>query len=118
MALELTHHHNRPSINIYELNQLQSGSEITGASKRIQKSWLSSNGIETMNLRLRLKPTCPGLEPGQNSDWDLNPCGRDSNLAKTHGLPTEITYLVSGLNEAQILDVSSQKEFSERQSDR
>ena len=29
-----------------------------------------------------------------------------------------ITHLVSGFNEAQILDVSSQKEFSERQSDR
>ena len=27
-------------------------------------------------------------------------------------------YLVSGLNEAQVLDVSWQKEFSERQSDR
>ena len=56
---------------------------------------------ETMHLRLGLEPTCWG-----------------SNLAKTHGLPTEITHLLSGLNEAQILDVSSQKEFSERQSDR
>ena len=27
------------------------------------------------------------------------------------------SYLVSGFNEAQVLDVSSQKEFSERQSD-
>ena len=52
-------------------------------------------------LRLGLEPTRLGLEP-----------------AKTHGLPTEITHLVSGLNEAQVLDVSSQKEFSERQSDR
>ena len=34
-----------------------------------------------------------------------------------HDLLTEIT-LVSGLNEVQVLDVSSQKEFSERQSDR
>ena len=31
---------------------------------------------------------------------------------------SEVTYLVSGLNEAQVLDVSSQTEFSERQSDR
>ena len=31
------------------------------------------------------------------SDWDLNPCSQDSNLAKTHGLPTEITHLVLGL---------------------
>ena len=48
------------------------------------------------------------------SDWDLNPCGQDLNLAKTHSLPTEITDLVSEPNEAQVLDVSSQKEFSER----
>ena len=51
------------------------------------------------------------------SDWDLNPRSRDSNPAKTHSLPTEIIHLVSGLNEAQVLDVSSQKEFSEKQSD-
>ena len=38
----------------------------------------------------------PGLEPSLNSD-------RDSNLAKTHSLPTGITHLVSGLNEAQVL---------------
>ena len=36
----------------------------------------------------------------------------------THGLLTEIIHLVSGLNKAQFLDVSLQKEFSERQSDR
>ena len=36
----------------------------------------------------------------------------------THGLFIEITHLVSGLNEARVLDVSSQKELSERQSDR
>ena len=59
------------------------------------------SGAETMHLRLGLEPMC-----------------RDSNPAKTHGLPTEITHLVSGLNEAQVLDVSLQKEFSERQSDR
>ena len=36
----------------------------------------------------------------------------------THCLLIEITHLVSGLNEAQVLYVSAQKEFSERQSDR
>ena len=51
------------------------------------------------------------------ADWDLNPRGRDANPAKTHSFPTEITHLVSVVNEAQVLDVSSQKEFSERQSD-
>ena len=49
---------------------------------------------------------------------------QDRNPAKTQvgtrtrGLSTEITQLVSGLNEAQVLDVPSQKEFNERQSDR
>ena len=40
------------------------------------------------------------------------------NSVKTHSLPTEIMHLISGLNEAQVLDVSLQKEFSETQSDR
>ena len=43
---------------------------------------------------LGLKPTWRGLEPSQNPQ-----------------------YLVSGPNEAQVLDVSSQKEFSEMQCD-
>ena len=51
--------------------------------------------------------------------WDLNPCAgtRTSNPAKTHGLSAEITDLVSRHKKAQVLDVSSQKESSERQSD-
>ena len=36
----------------------------------------------------------------------------------THGLLTEITHLVSGPNEAQVLYASLQKEFSEIWSDR
>ena len=36
---------------------------------------------------------------------------------ETHGLLIEIRHLVSGLNETQVLNVSLQKEFSERQSD-
>ena len=47
------------------------------------------------NPSLRLEPTWLGLESSQNP-W----------------------YLVSGPKEAQVFDVSSQKEFSERQSDR
>ena len=50
------------------------------------------------------------------SNWDLNPHGWDLNLAKTYSLPTEITHVVSGPNEAQAL-VSLQKESNERQSD-
>ena len=44
---------------------------------------------------LGIEPTWLGLKPSQNP-W----------------------YLVSGPNEVQVLDVSSKKEFSERQSDR
>ena len=48
----------------------------------------------------------------------MNQQGWDSNLAKTHTLPTEIIHLASAFNEAQFLDTSLQKEFSEKQSDR
>ena len=50
---------------------------------------------ETVYLRWGLKLMWLVLKPSQNPQ-----------------------YLVSGLNEAQVLDVSWQKEFSERQSDR
>ena len=39
-------------------------------------------------------------------------------LAKIHSLPTEVTDLVSGSDKAQVHDISLQKEFSERQSNR
>ena len=64
-----------------------------------------------MHLRLGLEPTQPGLEPSQNPDWELEPTwlalepGQNGQVIP----PTEITHLVSGLNEAQVLDVSSQK---------
>ena len=48
-----------------------------------------------------------GLEP--SPVWDPNP-GKS--------LPTEIRDLVPGPNEAQVLDGSLQKEFSERHNDR
>ena len=48
-----------------------------------------------------------GLERSPNPDLDFN-----------HSLLTGIIPLVSGLYEAHVLDVSSQKVFSERQSDR
>ena len=35
----------------------------------------------------------------------------DSNLGKTHSLPTLITHQVTGLNEAEVLDVSSQEKY-------
>ena len=52
-------------------------------------------GIETVYLRFGLESMWLGLKPSQNP-----------------------VYLVSGLNEAQVLDVSLQEEFRERQSDR
>ena len=51
--------------------------------------------FETVYLRWGLEPMWLGLESSQNPQ-----------------------YLVSGPNEAQVLDVSLQKEFSEGQSDR
>ena len=48
-------------------------------------------------------------KPRQNPVWDSNPHDQDSNSAKTHNLPTEITDLVSVPNETQFRDVSSQK---------
>ena len=49
--------------------------------------------IKTVLIRL-------GLKPSQNPEWDLNHSG-------TIWVRTEITHLVSGLNEAQVLDDSS-----------
>jgi len=48
--------------------------------------------VKEKDLEVDLKPC--------NTDWDLNP------------LLSEITHLVSGLNETQVPNVSSQKEFS------
>ena len=49
-----------------------------------------------------------------NLDWALNPHARTQTWPKS-SLPTEITHLVSGLSEAQVLDVSLHTEFSDRQ---
>ena len=46
--------------------------------------------------------------------WDLTLVAG----TQTYALPTEIVDLILGPGEAQVLDVSSQKEFSERQNDR
>ena len=60
------------------------------------------------NSRVFLPYHCPFVT------WQLKLCTSVWDL----NLLAEITHLVSGLNEAQVLDVSSHKEFSERQSDR
>ena len=76
------------------------------------------HGVEAIYLRLSLESMCWDSNPAKNPVWDSNPCGWDLNSAKTHGLSTKITDRVSGPIEAQVLDVSLQKEFNERQSDR
>ena len=74
-----------------------------------QLLWLrTACGI--MPKYLRLKPF--------TSDWDSNSQDRDTNPVQTHGSPTEVTDLLSGPSEAQVLTVLWQKEFSERQSEK
>ena len=63
------------------------------------------HGSETVQLRLDLNPRA-GTRTQPKPRLGLEP------------LLVEITHLVSGLNEAQVLYVSSQKEFTERQNDR
>ena len=62
-----------------------------------------------------------GIEPSQNLAWDSNVAKLCLKLEPTWlGLkPSQNPrYLVSGLNEAQALDASPQKELSKRQNDR
>ena len=72
---------------------------------------VSKLGAETVYLRLGLKPMC----------WDSNPAktllGTWTHMAGTQTQPKP-QYLVLGPNEAQVLGISSQKEFSKRQSER
>ena len=81
-----------------------------------RREHFEGNGPETMHLRLGLGPL----------GWDSNPV-RSQTGTWTHSLLIEVTYLVSGLSEAQVLDaffffvvldVFLQNEFCERQSDR
>ena len=59
-------------------------------------------GNETVHVKLGLGPTRLGLKHNQ-----------------TQGLSTDLKHTgVSGPKEAQVVDVLSQKEFNERQSDR
>ena len=64
------------------------------------------------------------ITKAHTSDWDLKPAKTQIGTC-THGLGLEpscllvrITYLVSGLTEAQVLNISVQKEFIKRQNDR
>ena len=97
---------------------------FTQISENYRKWWCMCHRLNTFCLKWvsQQKYSNSNLKRC-NSDWDLNPLNQDSNLvknqygtwthAKPHSIPTEITHLISTL-EAQVLDVSSQKEFSER----
>ena len=50
---------------------------------------------------LRLKPF--------TSDWDSDSQDQDTNPVQTHGLPTEITDLLSGPSEAQVLTLMAER---------
>ena len=61
------------------------------------------------------------LSQRQNSGplhWDCRVLTAIREIPRTHHVLTEIRHLVVGLNEAQVLCISSQKELRERQSDR
>ena len=65
-----------------------------------------------LNPSARIQTHEVRTQTSQNFAWNLNPHGWDSNSAKTQGLPTEVTELLSEPNEAQVLDVSLKEEFS------
>ena len=62
--------------------------------------------IETICHRLGLETTWLGLKPSQNPAWDLNPCGWDSNPAKTQGIwfqdLMELRFLMSSPRENSV----------------
>ena len=60
---------------------------------------------------MRLEPTGQDLNQSQNPNWDLT-------SARTQAGTWTHCFLDDALNEVQVPDVSLQKEFSERQSDR
>ena len=86
-------------LRLYASNVGTMGSIPGQGTRFLQASWW--NHLPQIETRTQPKP-CLGLEP--------------MCLGWKPSQPTQ--YLVLGPNEAQVLDVSSQKEFSERQSDR
>ena len=102
---------------------------VQKTAERSRSCWTSSIVEFWGNSRFSLSTWCQNMVPKPfTSDWDSNPCAGTRPQSKPClGLePTWLglkpsqnpQYLVLGPNEAQVLDVSSQKEFSERQSER
>ena len=74
------------------------------------RGWIlvaSGASVETFPFRLGLQPTWLALEASQNPPWDSN------SFFFFFLIFIRIIHLVPGLTEAQILGVSSQKEFRE-----
>ena len=96
--------------------------------KPFTTDWNSNPCARTWTQPKRPKPIWLGLKPSQNPGWDLTqvagiqtepkPCLRLEPMWLGLKPSQNPRYLVSGPNETQVLDVSSQKKFSERQSDR
>ena len=91
--------------------------QLIGKDPDTRKDWGKEEKAVTEDEMVEWHHQLNGHEFEQTA-CDLNPYVWNSNPAKIHSLPTEITDLVSGPNEIQVLDISSQKQFSERQSDR
>ena len=75
----------------------------------------SPTTCETVYLRLGLEPMWWGLKPSENPSWDLKLRDWDSNLHDWDSSPAKAHSSWYRPNEAQFLNVSLQKEYSERQ---
>ncbi|XP_073650741.1 uncharacterized protein [Tursiops truncatus] len=82
----------------------------------------SAGGLALAPNRLLLSSSCPTARGLLCVLPDLGACTASVKAALRmgleHSLPTETAQLVAGLNEAQVLYGSAQKEFSKTQSDR
>ena len=89
--------------------------ELRGQLKLFTSDWDLNPHAETqtqLKSSLGLEPTWLGLKPSQNPAWDLKPLWLGLEPSP------KPQCLVSGPSEAWVLDLSSQKEFNQRQSDR
>jgi len=71
--------------------------------------------VSLVTIHFRVLDRRPLSGPGRGASETLQPTYQDLNWPEpTWELLIEITHLVSDLNEGQVFDVSSQKEFGER----
>ena len=96
----------------------------------LEKPGLASSSLLPASVTLQVTYACSHIvalrcvESSGTGDQAHVPCVCRQSLNRwtagksTHGLLTKIAHLVSGLNDAQVLDASLQKGFSERQNGR